>query len=163
MMSERRRDDRRGARTQAMRSPRAPMSRVAACLLAAAAISACASAPDAEPDAADTDPTTQVDSPVATLQSAGGDIERAIGQAGAASLSECRLVGLGERPCGGPRAYVAYSLTETDSAHLASLVEVYNRLDRERNTREGLVSTCEMLARPEVALEGGQCVTRPIR
>jgi len=67
---------------------------------------------------------------------------------------------LGVRPCGGPRAYLAYSLAQTDSAELAALLAIYERLDRERNETQGLMSTCEMMVPPTLALEGGRCVTR---
>ena len=36
----------------------------------------------------------------------------------------------------------------------------YDRLDRERNEAEGLVSTCELMMPPDPALEGGRCVMR---
>jgi hypothetical protein len=98
--------------------------------------------------------------PAATLEEARARIDSAIGGAEAATLSECRLAALGVRPCGGRRTYLAYSLAETDSAALAALVAVYDRLDRERNEAQGLVSTCELMMPPSLALENGRCVTR---
>jgi hypothetical protein len=95
-----------------------------------------------------------------TLEAARAAIDSLIGVPAADSLPQCRLAALGVRPCGGPRTYLAYSLTETDSAALAALVRVYDQLDRERNEREGLVSTCELMLPPELALESGRCVTR---
>jgi len=127
-------------------------------MAAAMVVAACASAPDGD-DGAEADALSDT----LTLQSARALIDEAIGEARAASLGQCRLVGMGERPCGGPRAYVAYSVAETDSAYLAELMEVYGRLDRERNVREGLMSTCEVMGRPEVGLDGGRCVAGPRR
>jgi hypothetical protein len=125
-------------------------------LLASIVIGAgCASAPEEEagspPDEA---------ARTATLQEVRAEIDQAIGEARASATSECALVALGERPCGGPRTYLAYSLVETDSAHLATLAALYARIDRERNTELGLVSTCEFLAAPEVVVENGRCATQ---
>ena len=123
------------------------------CTAAAMVMAACASAPDGDGDA-----QADLDTATVTLQSVRAEIDQAIVEARAESLSECRLIGLGERPCGGPRVYGAYSVAQTDSAYLAGLAVVYNQLDRERNQREGLVSTCEVVARPAVQLQSGRCV-----
>jgi len=115
-------------------------------------------------DEAETDappvPISEAQVAPTTLEAARAEIDSLIGTPAASTLAECRLAALGVRPCGGPRTYLAYSLTQTDSAALAALVAVYDQLDRERNEREGLVSTCELMLPPELALEGGRCVTR---
>ena len=95
-----------------------------------------------------------------TLEDTRSEIDRLIGEARAGAVSQCALVPLGARPCGGPREYLAYSVAVTDPTALATLVQLYDRLDRERNEREGLVSTCEAMMPPELALEAGRCVTR---
>jgi hypothetical protein len=97
----------------------------------------------------------------ATLVEARAAIDEAIGEARATDPAQCLLAAIGVRPCGGPREYVAYSVAETDSAELAALIAVYDRMDRERNEREGLVSTCELLAMPYTALDSGRCITTP--
>jgi len=89
------------------------------------------------------------------------EIDDAIGEAQADGITQCRLIAIGLRPCGGPRAYRAYSTLETDSAELTGLVEAYDRLDRQRNEEQGLVSTCEVLPRPDLDLRDGRCVTVP--
>jgi hypothetical protein len=94
------------------------------------------------------------------LEEVRAEVDRAIGEARASTLAQCALIGVGERPCGGPRSYRAYSSAETDSADLAALVAAYNRLEHERNVEMGLVSTCEVLPRPSVELAGGRCVTQ---
>ncbi len=122
---------------------------------------ACAPPPDDEAET-DAPPTPISEEQVAptTLEAARAQVDSLIGTATATNPTECRLAALGVRPCGGPRTYLAYSLAETDSAALAALVGVYDRLDRERNEREGLMSTCELMLPPELALESGRCVTR---
>jgi hypothetical protein len=137
-----------------MRHASRKLLRVSVCLSIAFLWGACASAPEAESESA-----ADGQSATTSLQEARTAIDVAIGEAGASRLEQCALVAVGQRPCGGPRQYLAYSLVQTDSAELASLVEIYDRLDRERNERQGLVSTCQVLARPEVGLEEGRCVT----
>jgi len=122
---------------------------------------ACARPPDEQAEAeAPPLPTSSQQVLPTTLEATRAQIDSAIGGAEASALPECALAALGVRPCGGPRTYLAYSRVQTDSAALAALIEVYDRLDRERNEREGLVSTCELMLPPELALENGRCVTR---
>ena len=114
---------------------------------------ACATPPE---ERAQPDPEAPA---VPSIEEVRRDIEQAVGQARADEPAQCAVVGFGERPCGGPRFYRAYSTLETDSAALHELVELYDRLDRQRNLEQGRVSTCEVLPRPSVRLEGGRCVT----
>jgi hypothetical protein len=126
-----------------------------------AAALACVQPPE---DAAETDappaPISEEQVAPTTLEDTRAEIDSLIGTPTAGTLAQCRLAALGVRPCGGPRTYLPYSLAVTDSGALAALVAVYDQLDRERNEREGLVSTCELMLPPELALEGGRCVTR---
>ena len=131
--------------------------------ICAAVALACAGPPEAErgdpsreggAEAQVTPPSPQ------TLEEARARIDSAIGGAAASTLSQCALVAVGARPCGGPREYLAYSTAETDSSALATLAAVYERMDRERNEAQGLVSTCELMQPPDLVLENGRCVTR---
>lgn len=94
-----------------------------------------------------------------SLQEVRAAIDAEIGEAQAEALAQCRLLPLGSRPCGGPSSYVAYSIAVTDSTRLADLAAVYRDLMQRRNEQSGLFSTCEVLSSPELALEGGRCVT----
>ncbi|MEQ1858147.1 MAG: hypothetical protein ABL963_16960 [Longimicrobiales bacterium] len=114
---------------------------------------ACASASEEEGEAGG--------APVSSLEQARAAIDLAIGDATASDPIQCQIIPVGVRPCGGPRLYLAYSLVVTDSAELRALVEVYDRLDRERNAELGLMSTCEFLEPPYAALDTGRCVTAP--
>lgn len=133
-----------------MTRPRLPLRRLMTGVILAVA-TGCASAPEEDAE-------TSPESAASSIQDVRREIELAIGEAQATNAGQCALVALGERPCGGPRFYRAYSTLETDSASLDSLVALYDRLDRERNLEQGLVSTCEVLPRPTVRLEGGRCV-----
>ena len=91
-------------------------------LLACAACAACAvsSAGQPKPRPAPAAP------PGDTL----AQIRALIGTAACTDTSQCRTVGIGARPCGGPQAYLAWSTAHTDGAALAALSEKY-RLERE--------------------------------
>ncbi|MFQ5747187.1 MAG: hypothetical protein ACE5HF_08220 [Gemmatimonadota bacterium] len=90
-------------------------------------------------------------------------VEAEIGDAGASAPSACRVIALGAKPCGGPRAYLPYSIEATDSARLAALARTYDSLDARRNAEQGLLSDCGLVVAPEVGLAGGRCVARPAR
>ncbi len=67
---------------------------------------------------------------------------------------------VGARPCGGPWEYRVFSTTDGEPGRVLELVAAYNARNAEMNERFELVSTCEYVAPPEVALEDGRCVTR---
>ena len=94
------------------------------------------------------------------LQELDVQIREATGEARAETASQCRVIGVGAKPCGGPWRYHAYSTAHGDPARVEDLVARYNALETRKNERFGLASTCLMTAAPAVALEGGRCVLR---
>ena len=76
---------------------------------------------------------------------------------GCASVGQCRSAPVGNRPCGGPRYYLAYCPLTTDSAALFAKLDELSRAEAEYNRKNGLVSTCEMRMPSELALVGGSC------
>ncbi|RTE87492.1 MULTISPECIES: hypothetical protein [Gammaproteobacteria] len=80
-----------------------------------------------------------------------------IGAAKASELSQCKVLPVGQRPCGGPARYLAYSTITSDQATLEMLAQRYNALSAELNEQEGLMSTCEVMPEPTVQLVNGQC------
>ena len=76
---------------------------------------------------------------------------------GCASADQCRSAPVGNRPCGGPRYYVAYCPLTTDSAALFAKLGELSRAEGEYNRKRGLASTCEMRMPSELALTGGAC------
>ncbi len=72
--------------------------------------------------------------------------------------SECRFVGLGSKPCGGPWEYLIYT-TNVDTERILGLVEDYNELERIYNDKKGLGSDCSIAIAPDsVICDGGGCV-----
>jgi hypothetical protein len=78
---------------------------------------------------------------------------------GCSTVSQCRTAPVGNRACGGPRYYIAYCSTSTDSvtlfrklAEVAAAEDAYNR-------KYQIVSTCEYRMPGEITLSGGECRT----
>jgi hypothetical protein len=125
-------------------------------LLLAALAGACAPAPpQAPPD--DDRPQADYEAELARLSD---EIDAAIGEARADTLAQCRILEVGVKPCGGPWEYRVFSLTDGDPEEVLRLTAIYNARNAEMNERFGLVSTCEFVGPPEVALEGGRCIAR---
>lgn len=77
--------------------------------------------------------------------------------ASCSSPSVCRTIALGEKACGGPRQYLIYSTSATDSARLAREVARYNEAERKRNRDEGRMSDCMAVVKPQVSCISGRC------
>jgi len=72
-------------------------------------------------------------------------------------VSECAAIAFGSKSCGGPRTYLVYSRTVTDSEELRDAVEMYNKLEAEFNNEHGIVSDCEYVSAPGLACTDGVC------
>ncbi len=79
------------------------------------------------------------------------------------NVVNCRVLGLGYRPCGGPEEYVAYSIWRTQIDEVSSLAAEYNFLREEMEDAAGTVGTCEVLSKPGVNCVRARCVTIPVR
>jgi hypothetical protein len=84
-------------------------------------------------------------------------IARQVGTAACSSPAVCRTLPLGAKPCGGPREYLVYSLSVTDSVRLAANAARYNELEAQSNREKRLVSDCSMLIAPRVSCVSGKC------
>ena len=85
------------------------------------------------------------------------DLEAAIGEARATDAGSCRMLSLGDRPCGGPAYFLPYSVTDGDSVQVATLAGRIAEIDRRANAALGLVSTCLLRVPPPVELRDGRC------
>ncbi len=74
-----------------------------------------------------------------------------IGEARCESHAQCRTIGVGAKPCGGPATYWAWSTRDTDEKALRQAVEEDARLAREEIAREGLMSNCAIVPEPQVS------------
>ncbi len=84
-------------------------------------------------------------------------IQTIIGDASCENPSQCRVLPIGSRPCGGPAKYIAYSILNTDVKRLKVLAQQHRVTQRQINRIKKLVSTCEMVLQPPVACVNKHC------
>jgi hypothetical protein len=108
---------------------------VAVALLAIGGV-ACAVQPAA--DAASTASSASLRAPIAAL----------IGNAPCDNQSQCHVVGIGAKPCGGPSGFLAWSDKKTDAKALDAAVRAQAQAAREENKASGLASDCMMSPTP---------------
>lgn len=106
---------------------------------------------------------------VAGCASAGADTEAAlqqqitatIGQAPCTTDAQCRTIGIGAKPCGGPAAWRAWSTQNNPKSEaLQSLVDQQAALQRQRQAQAGMVSTCRYLPDPGAVCQAKRCVLK---
>lgn len=79
-----------------------------------------------------------------------GEIQRLIGNAACRDDGQCRALPMGSKPCGGPEAYLAWSVVATNGGQLEALAARYREARQARNQRLGLMSDCAVLPEPQV-------------
>jgi hypothetical protein len=106
--------------------------------------------------------TTQLDGPLAQLQLDTRQLqlrlERLTENKDCTEDSQCKVLGVGSRPCGGPEQYLIYSTLHTDEKMLSYTNDRYQKLKKQQNEKLGLMSTCQMLMPPVSACVENKCV-----
>ncbi len=70
--------------------------------------------------------------------------------------SEWAFVPIGDKPCGGPAGYIAYS-TQLNTADFLNKAELYTNLQREYNIKWDVISDCMYVTPPSyVVCENGK-------
>lgn len=104
------------------------------------------------------------------LATLGSEIKELVGDAPCDTIADCRFVGLGSKPCGGPWQYLVYSIIDTDknagvgadtvadTLGLVEKIQAYNALEAEMNARYGYASDCSVANEPVLGVEAGRCV-----
>lgn len=86
-------------------------------------------------------------------------IRAQIGRPVATEPAQCKLIGLGHQPCGGPQRYLLYSIATTaDEPRLLSLVQQYNDSVSTDNKAEDTTVRCQVISEPVVILINDVCV-----
>ena len=83
-----------------------------------------------------------------------------IGKAACDAPTQCKTLGLGSTPCGGPEAWVAWSSKDPVTAKLPALGEQFAKLQRSRHEVSGMRSICRYLPDPGATCAAGQCVLK---
>ncbi len=96
---------------------------------------------------------TQMSLPVLEQQ-----LQRLLPQAQACAItSDCRLLALGHRACGGPDRYVAYSVATSQLRQLEQLAQQHRELSAQ--AEQGRMGLCVVAERPSVSCQQQRCVT----
>lgn len=85
------------------------------------------------------------------------EIKQMIGNARCNTALDCRSLALGHKACGGPTAYLPYSVLLTNSEKLAQKVSTYNNLVDKTNKLSGYFSTCNFLTPSPIDCVNHQC------
>ncbi len=134
-------------------------------VLSLCCFTACKVTPVAQPQAATNSIVTELDGPLAQLQVDTRQLYQRM-----VKLTEdkqcqqdtdCKVLAVGQRACGGPEQFMPYSVVQTDQKLLQYTQERYSKLKREQQQRLGMVSTCQVLAEPTPACQANQCVLIP--
>jgi hypothetical protein len=113
----------------------------------------------------------EVGPPPATAASPGqalqAEVHRLIGRAACKTDAQCRTLPLGARACGGPDAYLAWSVLGTDEAALRRAADRYGQWQAQEQARRSTMSICMIELDPGAvcsrdttagALTPGRCV-----
>lgn len=111
------------------------------------ALAACRGAPAAAPT------TAPAAAPPAAGATGLAGIEALIGAASCRRQEDCRVIGIGARACGGPEAYRAWSIIDSDERQLTEFVQQDAAARRAELERLGMRSTCALPPRPRVSCE----------
>lgn len=119
-------------------------------------LTGCATVPEDKDNLA-----TQLDGPLAQLQLDTRQLqlrlERLTENKECQQDNQCKVIGVGARPCGGPDQYLLYSTLHTDEKMLSYTNDRYQKLKKQQNEKLGLMSTCQMLMPPASACIENKC------
>jgi hypothetical protein len=85
-------------------------------------------------------------------------IQALIGTPSCTEDSQCRSLPIGQRACGGPERYLAYSTARGSEAELQALGAIYQAERRKANNEAGRVSDCRVVPDPGAVCRAGACV-----
>jgi len=88
------------------------------------------------------------------------EIMALVGDAKADNVAQCKVVGLGSKPCGGPASYIAVSAKNSEESQIMALIAKYNAAEKAENERSGRMSNCAVVPKPAVVLENGICTLK---
>lgn len=104
---------------------------------------------------------SQLDGPLAQLQVDTKQLhqrmQRLTEDKSCRETAECKVLAVGNRPCGGPEQYLPYSAVNTDEKLLAITNDRYTKLKQQQQQRLGMRSTCQMLPTPLAQCKLRQC------
>lgn len=85
------------------------------------------------------------------------DLQTLIGEPRCDSDAQCRTVGVGQKACGGPTRYLAWSTQTTDRARLEAAAARLVAADKAANEKSGRVSNCMAVVDPGAVCRANRC------
>ncbi len=85
-------------------------------------------------------------------------LRSAIGDAVCSSDAQCRTLAVGEKACGGPEAWWAFSVASAQADQLPGWAAELSALSRQRNLRSGSVSNCQYQPDPGAVCQAQRCL-----
>lgn len=126
-------------------------------LLSLLACAACTTRADGPATPQASQPAAPVGAPATSQPDTLAQIKDLIGKAECSSDSQCQILPIGARPCGGPASYLAWSTAKTSSSEIQALADRFRAEQQERNARSGMVSDCRAIAPPAAVCRAGSC------
>jgi len=87
-------------------------------------------------------------------------IRAEVGEARCSSHAQCRTLAIGEKACGGPASWLAWSSTQGRADRLQAWSAELATLQRERQARSGMASNCQYIPDPGAVCQAQRCVLR---
>ena len=84
-------------------------------------------------------------------------IHAEIGDASCTNNDQCKALAMGNKACGGPQHYLAYSIKNTDVDKLLKLSEKHQQLSQKLNQLMGTVSDCAVVPKPVFVCLNNRC------
>ena len=85
-------------------------------------------------------------------------IQAAVGEAACSSDAQCRSLPIGEKACGGPERWMAWSAASARAEQLPGWAAELASLARQRHLRSGMAGNCQYLADPGAVCRARRCV-----
>ena len=87
-------------------------------------------------------------------------IEAERGDAACDTESQCHSIAIGNKACGGPERYMAWSSKANDGTRLRALVAEHAAARKADDAKSGMASTCSFVTDPGATCSAGHCVLR---
>ena len=85
-------------------------------------------------------------------------IQAGVGEAACSSDAQCRTLPIGEKACGGPERWLAWSTTSPKADQLPGWAAALAALARQRNQGSGMVGNCQYMPDPGAVCRAQHCV-----
>ncbi|GAA60961.1 hypothetical protein P20652_2833 [Pseudoalteromonas sp. BSi20652] len=72
--------------------------------------------------------------------------------------TQCRVIAVGSRACGGPSSFVVYSTNAASEEQVTILGEKITKLESNYNSQKGMMSICQHLTTPSTQCVENKCV-----